>query len=683
MKSLWADLQVENDDDDDDMQFSLEQLERELAHLDDADYTIPNTSSPSFPSPFPVSAAGIIVSEQQQIAATTLTFHSPEIESKMPPGDAWQQSLEKFTALALEQEFLAADSARKSTASKQGPPGFLQPCNLIDADDYNINESIPVVPPGLNVPPGLTSGRQMKLSATLSSTRNTLQEDAPPLILSGNLKTPNNSMAIITNSDETTEGKRHSTSSTFTPFNSIAMLPNDDEDEIHQQKVVVNLKKSLPLDDVPPRELNVLKTPVKTDVTLTIQSIAPVGAWTSPPLSIVQPQDMVVAPQDIPVPLFDNVKNLSPQGLPMPQMPGIMANVALHPPIIPIGFPMPGLLPPMTSWQGAKPSLQKANVYCSVHPLAPPIPAAALESTMMQSRDIAYVIHAMLKPVLLAGSSPHDYDIQFLQRRVGQPTPVKKAQQGIDALENEKKGRCEKTMLFMKEKHTLGHITKSDVMRPRALLSVSVKRLTEDDAQEARASLWKARLYIDQGQEAATTLRQLWQSSLPGTIPKQIQTQLMKLFRVLGITFKADMYSMDSEKDSLYIVLKLSKGKSFVARLLEHALLPPKAVQVLIPAIWKNVLLADTGRTSESISENPTDARLFLAIANVFTNLPQWNPEALITCLEVAKHPQNLSSTPRMECLYGLLRRGNAMQDDENFVSKWKESEQQLMKLFE
>ena len=43
------------------------------------------------------------------------------------------------------------------------------------------------------------------------------------------------------------------------------------------------------------------------------------------------------------------------------------------------------------------------------------------------------------------------------------------------------------------------------------------------------------------------------------------------------------MYVQDSA--ALQLLLKLHKGKVLVARVLEQALLPPNAVQVLLPAI--------------------------------------------------------------------------------------------------
>ena len=75
-----------------------------------------------------------------------------------PPGmgtsdttDAWSLSLQKFTSLSLQEDFLAADSARKQT---RPPPGMAA---LAGAEDYDIKEkNILSPPPGL--PPGLGGG---------------------------------------------------------------------------------------------------------------------------------------------------------------------------------------------------------------------------------------------------------------------------------------------------------------------------------------------------------------------------------------------------------------------------------------------------------------------------------------------------------------------------------------------
>ena len=705
MKDLWADLLVDGDDDGD-INFSLEQLERELAHLDECDYaaTVPTAFAAAAPSPFaPLgsSAASMIVSQQ---APATPVMPGNE--------DAWQQSLEKFTAMSLEQDFLAADSARKVKPGP-APPGF-----MAEAEDYNVTEAIPAVPPGLAGPPGYLSGTPSKATPA-----------TPRSIMVSTPQTPSNSMVLPEE-----EAPQIPRGEPVTPYNSVAIIEDDDDEDepiivqpgltIHeeepkqeapkqeapqqQQEPPANAWGAGPqgmMQGMPPQGMMMPPQGMHPQGMMPPQGMHPQGMHPQqgmPPQGMMPqgmhphqgmrpqqgmpPQGMMPPQQGMPPQGMMSPQRMPPQGMMSPQrmppqqgMPpqGMMSPQGMPPQQeMPMGIPVPQMMKQGTPWQSQpppRPQPPQQPLYCMVQPSAPPIPATALESSFMKSRDVAYVLHSMLRPVLSKGSSPTDYDVQLLQRRSGQQTPAKKPKHA--KIEKETKARSINSMQFMKEKSTLGHTTKTDVMRPRALLAVSAKKTTEEgESQEARASLWKARLYIDQGQEAATALRQIWQSSAPGSVPKQVQPHLLKLFKVLGLSFKDDVYSMDPTKDSLAVILKLSKGKTFVARLLEQALLPPKTVQVLVPAALKNALAGSNS------GEAAADARLFGAIGRVLTMLPQWNPESLLVCLEAASSKQALTSQPRMECLHALLRRGNSIQDEE-FVPQWKTAEAELMKL--
>jgi hypothetical protein len=673
MKNLWADLQVD-DNGDDDINFSLEQLERELAHLDDdhcssTDHATSVTPSTGFSaSPFDT-AASIIVSQQQ---APPLTLMTPP-----PPGgggDAWQQSLEKFTALSLGKDFLAADSARKAAPTMPAmPPGF-----LADAEDYNVTEAIPAAPPGLGLPPGILATPRKDEQA--AAVRRSLASPAAPITLaepdlpsrSGVTKTPHNSVAIITDEDDaeleadTTKMKTPST--------------------IAEENRTEHVAEAVP------------KTPSQPEKAQ--QQLPPPNAWSGPPPPQgVPPQGRAMLPHVLPQQgMMMYPQGMPPQGMIMPH-PGVMPQqgmimgmppqgmYGMPPQGMPMGIPVPQMMKPGTPWQSPTPPPPvppRQPLYCIVHPSAPPISSTSIESSMMTGRDLAYVLHSMLKPVLVAGTSPFDYDIQFLKRRQGQQTPSKKPKVKTNA--KEMKARSENSMQFMKEKNTLGHTTKADVMRPRALLAVSAKKsLEEGESQEARAALWKARLHIDQGQQAATALIHIWQTCPPGTMPKQIQPHLMKLFRALGLSFKDDAYSMEPNKNSLAVILKLSKGKRFVARLLKSTLLPPKAVQVLVPAILTNIFsVSNTSRNNivGDADAAEADAHLFEGIIEVVNTLPQWQPESLLSCLKIANCPNALTSPRRLEFLKVLLMRGNSIQDEE-FAPQWKEAEAELIKMLD
>jgi hypothetical protein len=308
--------------------------------------------------------------------------------------------------------------------------------------------------------------------------------------------------------------------------------------------------------------------------------------------------------------------------------------------------------------------------------MAPPFPAAAIESTCMTARDIAYVVHSMLKPILLTPPSPMDYDIQ-LMRLAGARAPINRygnsnrgsGKKQPATPQEQTEARMQKTIEWMKEKHTLGHTTKSDVTRPRALLAApKMATAAKDEDAQQRASLWKARLYIDQGHEALSSLQLVWQAAQPQTIPPQIQPHLRKLFKILGLVVQDQgTYVMDESKNNLQCILKLPKGRTFVARLLEQALLPPAAVQALLPAILTHEL--------PQSPDDATDARLFASMTRVFANLGSWDNESILKCLHAVGTRESLTSQARMECVHALLRRGNGSSPE------WKAAEEEFMKL--
>jgi hypothetical protein len=765
MKDLWADLQVDGDDEG--LGFSLEHLEKELAHLDDADYggtmddgitstfTSPALPSSTFaPTSGPISAASFVVSTQQTPSTPTTAGGVNH--------DAWQQSLQKFTAMSLEQDFLAADSARKSKPPPSGvaPPGFME-----QAEEYNVSESIPAAPPGM--PPGLMRPQGMA-SSKAAAAREAPKDPTP---------TPRNSM-VIPDEEAETKGEPPALPSRATlpqtPHNSVSAIPEDDIPE--RISVQPSLKIPEPVEEeeeeIPVKEAAPPAAPAWQGARPTSmmphqqqQGMPPQQGGPPqlgmPPQGMQQgmpPQGMMMMP-----PQGMHPQGMHPQGMMMPPHPGMMQGMPPHPGMMqgmppqgmppqgmmqgmppqgmppqgmmspqrgmppqgmppqqqqmPMGIPVPQMMKPGTPWQSPPPPQQQPQqqqqkpsvLYCHTHPSAPPIPAASIDSSVMTNRDLGYVLHSMLRPVLNAGNSPSDYHMQFMQRRAGgngsnnNKTPNRKPGKHPKSMQKEMKSRAARTTEWSKDKSTLGRVTKTDASRPRALLSVSAKKLADDDDadddaatnREARASLWKARLYIDQGQEAATALRLVWQSAEPNTVPtKRVQPHLLKLFKVLGIqtvkvppsedgaTTGSVSYSMATE-DSLAVILKLSKGKTFVARLLEHALLPPNAVQVLVPVALKCALTSAPSAPTVLTGEAAVaDRRLFGSFTRVLTMLPQWSQESLLACLAAASTKDSLSSQTRMECLHSLLRRGNATdQDNEEYVGKWKTAEAELMKL--
>jgi hypothetical protein len=335
---------------------------------------------------------------------------------------------------------------------------------------------------------------------------------------------------------------------------------------------------------------------------------------------------------------------------------------------------------------------QQTRVYCNPHPKAPPIPAQQLESRYMKSRDINYVIHSILRPVLTAGMSESDYDIQFLQRRgadaAAAQTPKQKENAAKEQRDKLKAGGGESK--WSSENAVLGRVAKTNVARPRALLATGTVPVTADDdaagggganvENKQRASLWKARIYCDQAYQAYQAVVESWRSATPGHVPPSVQPHLIKLMKCLGITKTADVadYQVDSSL-ALQLLLKLDKGRVLLSRVLEQALLPPNAVQTLLPVIL-NVLYTATKKGAD----DPVDDRLFDAITGVIQTLPGLSGTiALLSVKTIQQHSGTaLVSTSRMQCVHSLLQRGGdvaAKSGDANLQQEWNRTETEFM----
>mmetsp|Transcript_30168 Transcript_30168/g.42745 ORF Transcript_30168/g.42745 Transcript_30168/m.42745 type:complete len:695 (+) Transcript_30168:96-2180(+) len=678
MKDLWADLQVDGDDDG--IDFSLEQLEQELARLDDDTLATGNDIpvNSSMPSPFSLppglSAASLVVSHQND---NVTSYGTPTTN------DAWSQSLEKFTAMSLEKEFLAADSARKTTKTPSRPPGF-----LVGAEEYSLSEKPAVGPPpglGPGAPPGLSGApskppgmpspeikKPLILPPVIDETTVTDTSELPSVPNRAPPPTPQNSISEIP--DDTAP-----ILTPKTPQNSLAQLPEEEDiqmknfDEVEltndmkENKVKFNkVEPATPqnsLAQIPQEDLPVAPTAPQIPK---VQPPPPVQQSTALPQYQSQPH--MVPPQRIPqvqgVPV-------APVLTPVHPVQGLVLPVGVFPRSPPQGIPMRHLAKVGKPWQ-PPPQLPQVRLYCQVHPLAPPVPATALESSLMKSRDLAYILHSILKPILLTGSSPSDYDMRLLQRNGNKAptTPSKKTD-----VRQEMQSRQIKTMEWMRDKNTLGHVSKSDVTRPRALLATPAIVSEEGVEQKQRASLWKARLYIDQGYQACDALLEIWASTPPGIVPPEVQPHLHKLFKVLGMSVKDGSYQVNPEKNALEVIVKASKGRTFLSRLLERALLPPKAVQVLVPAILKHAIELST-------SSEPTDNRLFMSCGRVIASLDSFHGDAILDSVAAVQSKKALSSQARMGCIHALLRRAAVMaQQDPTFSPKWAIAEQEFMKI--
>eukprot|EP00934_Nitzschia_sp_Nitz4_P004684 Nitzschia sp. Nitz4//scaffold54_size114964//39252//41138//NITZ4_003845-RA/size114964-processed-gene-0.182-mRNA-1//-1//CDS//3329554333//4674//frame0 len=612
MKDLLADLQVEDGD------FSLDQLERELATLDQEPSSFATQPLPS------LDAASLVVNAQglQPPPGTV----APGL-SNQGSLDAWSLSLQNFTAMSLQDDFLAADSARKKQqgGSSGPPPGLLD-----NAEDYDVTEKVLVTPP-----PGLGSNSSKPPGIVAPSV-----PEAKPFPT-----TPDNSLAIE------------------------AQLPVSGVPVVAASPSVPAVIPVVPVVETP--------APVAPTPVAPVQAMPPMGVPMPPPGAMAQGMVPPSMPMGVPPGTQVPPPMMVPQGVPQgppPTAPVVMATPAVA------GAP---------AWQAQPPSAgpPQANavlkVYCNPHPNAPTIPATHLESKYMSARDVAYIVHSILKPVLAQGMTEDDYYIQFLRRLGGQANPTHpKPHKDMD---EEMASRSNKTKQWASQKGVLGVVAKTNVARPRALIATPVTASTEQDSeQKQRATLWKARIYCDQAYQAFQVVVDTWRSVPPGVIPPELQKSLVKLLKCMGVTHVDKEYKVQQE--SLVLLTKLQKGRTLIARTLEKALLPPNAVQALLPPLF-DVLLSLTKKEEKNKAEEMCNARVFMAMNAVIQNLAT-RSDTLLECLTVVLKygTASLSTTSSMECVHTLLRKGGMVMGQEPSAEKreaWGNAENEFVTLLQ
>jgi len=310
----------------------------------------------------------------------------------------------------------------------------------------------------------------------------------------------------------------------------------------------------------------------------------------------------------------------------------------------------------------------------------------------MKARDITYVVHGMLRPILAAEHSGQmsTYHLQYWTRHhpVKPPEPRQPTKTPPDFVAKEFASRAKKAQQWSDSHKTLGKTAKTNVARPRALIAVTNTLPAENDNsnhKKQRAALWKSRIYCDQAYQALQAVVDRWKASGSASA----QPHLVKLFKCLGISVQMTKDNDNSDSDVVHktyavdaevlrLLLKLNKGKVLLARVLEQALLPPAVVPVLLPVALE--ILCGTAADAD----DRADDRVFAAWTVVLQTLPEWSGAALLRAVRaVQEHPvTGLSSTTRMQCTHALLQRGGAVaaRDDE-FAKEWNVTEQEFMNI--
>ena len=138
---------------------------------------------------------------------------------------------------------------------------------------------------------------------------------------------------------------------------------------------------------------------------------------------------------------------------------------------------------------------------------------------------------------------------------------------------------------------------------------------------------------------------------------------LVKLKKCMGIVLDKEKKDYVVSEEALKLILKLEKGRTLICRVLEQALLPPNAVQAMLPALLDIIfaipLNSSDSKNNTTGSEEKSVGRLFQAITGIIPKL-NINGETLLECLQVAlRHGKSATcSIVRMGCLHSLLQKG-------------------------
>lgn len=385
-----------------------------------------------------------------------------------------------------------------------------------------------------------------------------------------------------------------------------------------------------------------------------------------------------------------------------------------------------------TAPSGMFPSAVRSHIiFNNPDPAAPPINAQLVESSLMPSRDICYIVNSMMRPLQSLDAYNDDYyHWSFVDRKSRNllmlggitpdatiakslPNPVWKEVKEM-AKEREMKFRESletRSKEFAQEKKSLGRSVKSNVNRPKALLSTAamhkeeanenldatgeegkVESDYEAEQKRLRVQLWKARVAIDKGYTAflsLTELRRLIQANVGATqlineLTGDVKSNVNLMHASFGITIKVcsdGSRKVEIDKSRLESTLSMPKGRILCARVIEGGILPHQSACEILPASLSCVL-------SSSLPATDGEDRLLRALTGlVLTVQPSVDPPVLCRCLDVAivigntKEVENITgSRTRMELLHAILSRGKVVCGEDRSLG-WGDKEKQFIAL--
>lgn len=328
-------------------------------------------------------------------------------------------------------------------------------------------------------------------------------------------------------------------------------------------------------------------------------------------------------------------------------------------------------------------------LFCNPTPSAPPINANNVQSYFMTPRDLCYVVHSMMRPLISLDAYNDDfYRWSYDDRRnrnllvLGGSTPQgnnlpnpvwKETKEKAQAIEDKYRGNVEKRAeKWSTKQQTLGKTVKVNVKRPKALLATTGALTTataaggagaDDDEREDRSeedrqrvSMWSARLAIDRGYVAYLDLletRRLLQTSAGleasvaerrAELTRDVEANVAKLHGSLGVTVSttstgggdggggeaAAQRTIEVDSAVLARTLGMPKGRMLLSRVLDDGVLPHSSACRVLPKALGVILSTAVPAGAPPRGED----RLVRSLTGlVQTSQPSLAPEDLIDSL--------------------------------------------------
>ena len=327
----------------------------------------------------------------------------------------------------------------------------------------------------------------------------------------------------------------------------------------------------------------------------------------------------------------------------------------------------------------AQPPVPTARLlFCNPTPSAPPINANNVRSYFMTPRDLCYVVHSMMRPLISLDAYNDDFyrwsyddrrnrNLLMLEGRgpAGNlPNPVwKETKEKAQAIEDKYRGNVEKRAeKWSTKQQTLGKTVKVNVKRPKALLATTGALTTttaaaaDDEEREERSeedqqrvSMWSARLAIDKGYVSYLDLletRRLLQTSAGleasvaerrAELTRDVEANVAKLHGSLGVTVtttptdgEAPQRTIEVNSAVLARTLGMPKGRMLLSRVLDDGVLPHSSACRVLPKALGGILSTAVPAGAPPRGED----RMVRSLTGlVQTPQPSLAPEDLIDCL--------------------------------------------------